>query len=181
MEHNLDHSIALLARTPAALDALLRGLPDFWTTANEGKNTWSARDIIAHLIHCERTDWIPRAERILQYGESLSFDPFDREGHIQESRGKTLAQLLDEFAHLRRQNLDKLRQWKLQPQQLALKGIHPSFGTVTLSQLLAAWTAHDANHLHQLARVIAHQYRDLVGPWSKYEGVMHCTAHSASA
>ncbi|HTW45487.1 MAG TPA: DinB family protein [Acidobacteriaceae bacterium] len=179
MEHNLDHTLALLARTPAALDALLRGLPEAFTHANEGDNTWSALDIVGHLIHCEKTDWLPRTKMILAYGDSRPFEPFDRQGHVRESKGKTLTALLDEFAGLRSQNIEELRAMHLTPSQLSLRGLHPALGSVTLSQLLATWAAHDANHLHQLARVIALQYRDLVGPWSRFMGVMHCTAHSA--
>ena len=179
MEHNLDLSLALLARTPVAIDALLRGLPDTFTHANEGGDTWCAFDIIGHLIHCEETDWLPRVKTILAHGDSRTFDPFDRFGHIRKIQGRTLPALLDEFASVRSRNVAELKAMNLMPGQLALRGLHPSFGPVTLSQLIAAWTAHDANHLHQLARVMAHQYRDLVGPWSKFEGVMQCNAHSA--
>lgn len=179
MEHNLDLSLTLLARTPAALDALLRGLPETFTSANEGPATWSPFDIVGHLIHCEETDWLPRTRFILAHGDSRPFDPFDRFGHIPKCQGKTLPQLLDEFARIRARNLDELRALRLTPAQLALRGLHPSFGSITLSQLLAAWTAHDANHLHQVARVMAHQYRELVGPWAEFEGVMQCNAHSA--
>ena len=179
MTHNLDHSIALLARTPAVLDALLRDLPDSWTRRNEGENTWSAFDIVGHLIHCERTDWLPRTKWLLQYGETQSFPPFDRWGHVRESQGKSLSQLLDEFAKLRSDNLAELRAMNLQPDDLARLGRHPAFGQLTLSDLLAAWAAHDLNHLHQLSRVMATQYRKAIGPFTQYMGVMHCNAHGA--
>lgn len=179
MEHNLQHTISLLARTPAALDALLRDLPEMWTSRDEGQDTWSAFDIVAHLIYGERTDWIPRARMILQFGETKAFEPFDRRGHIPESQGKSLAQLLDEFARLRTENLAVLRAMNLRNDQLELRGRHPALGVVTLSQLLATWAAHDLTHLHQLSRVMAHQYRESVGPWSEYLGVLQCAGHSA--
>jgi hypothetical protein len=177
MEHNLEDSIALLSRTPAALNALLRDLPDSWTSQNEGGTTWSAFDVIGHLIHGERTDWIPRAERILQHGESRAFEPFDRFAQAKESQGKTLPQLLDEFARMRSENLSKLRALNLKPEDFARKGKHPALGAVTLSELLATWAAHDLTHLHQISRIMAYQYRDAVGPWKTYLGVMHCTGH----
>ncbi|HME10739.1 MAG TPA: DinB family protein [Bryobacteraceae bacterium] len=179
MEHNLDHTISLLARTPAALNALLRDLPDTWTTKNEGENTWSAFDVVGHLIHGERTDWMPRAKIVLQFGETRAFEPFDRWGHIRESQGKPLGQLLDEFGRLRSENLDELRALSLQQEDLARSGRHPALGVVTLSELLATWAAHDLTHLHQISRIMAHQYREAVGPWSKYLGVLQCAGHSS--
>jgi hypothetical protein len=179
MEHNLDHTISLLARTPAALNALLRDLPETWTLRNEGENTWSPFEIVGHLIHGERTDWMPRTKLVLQYGETLAFEPFDRWAQARESEGKTLEQLLDEFARLRSENLDELRALNLRPEDLERRGRHPSLGVVTLSNLLSTWAAHDLTHLHQLSRVMAHQYRDVVGPWSKYLGVMQCAGHSS--
>jgi hypothetical protein len=179
MQHDLRLTIALLERTPAALDALLRDLPDAWTSANEGGDSWSAFGIVAHLIHGERTDWMPRARLILEYGDARPFEPFDRWGHIRESEGKTLGQLLDEFARLRSENLDALRASSLRVQDLERGGRHPALGPVTLSQLLAAWAAHDLTHLHQLSRVMAHQYREAVGPWHAYLGVLQCAGHSS--
>lgn len=179
MEHNLQHTIALLARTPPALNALLRDLPDEWTLRNEGGKTFNAFDVIGHLIHGERTDWMPRAKRILESGESRVFDFFDRTAQERESQGKSLAQLLDEFAALRAQNLAALRALNLRPDDLRRRGLHPALGPVTLSQLLATWAAHDLTHLHQISRIMAHQYRDAVGPWTAYLGVMHCAGHSA--
>jgi hypothetical protein len=179
MEHNLEDSIALLSRTPAALNALLRDLPESWTLRNEGADSWSAFDVVGHLIHGERTDWMPRAERILEFGESRAFDPFDRLAQEKESQGKTLPQLLDEFSRLRSENLTKLRALNLKREDFERRGRHPALGVVTLSELLATWAAHDLTHLHQISRILAHQYRDLVGPWKAYLGVMHCTGHSA--
>lgn len=181
MEQNLENTIALLERTPAAFEAVLRGLPDAWTLRNEGSGTWSAVDIIGHLIHAERADWIPRARMILEFGETRAFAPFDREAQVRESRGKTLPQLLDEFAAVRKENLAALRKLKLNAEGLARRGRHPVFGVVTLSQLLATWAVHDMTHLHQLSRVLAHQYRTAVGPWSAFLGVLACAGHSAAS
>ena len=179
MEHNLQDSISLLARTPAALNALLRDLPEEWTLRNEGGNTFNAFDVIGHLIHGERTDWMPRAKRILESGESRAFDAFDRRAQERESQGKSLAQLLDEFASVRAENLAELSALNLRSEDLQRRGLHPALGTVTLSQLLATWAAHDLTHLHQISRIMAHQYREAVGPWSAYLGVMKCAGHSS--
>jgi len=179
MQHNLQHTISLLARTPATLDALLRDLPGEWTMRNEGGNTFNAFDVIGHLIQGERTDWMPRAKRILQFGESRAFDRFDRRAQERESQGKSLPQLLDEFARLRAENLAELRALNVTDQELNRRGLHPELGTVTLSQLLATWAAHDLTHLHQVSRIMAHQYREAVGPWTAYLGVMQCMGHSA--
>jgi DinB family protein len=187
-EFNLVETIAVLNRTPATLDALLRGLPDIWVRGNEGRSkdggsnegneTWSAFDIVGHLIVGERTDWMPRARIILEYGEARPFNPFDRFAQVKESQGKSLEQLLDEFARRRRENLTALQALNLQPPDLARRGRHPALGVVTLAQLLATWAVHDLTHLHQLSRVMAHQYRDAVGPWSAYLGVLKCAGHS---
>lgn len=179
MKPGMQESTALLTRTPATLDALLRGLPELWTLRNEGTDTWSAFDVVVHLIHCERTDWMPRAKMIMEFGESRTFEPFDRWGHIRESRGNTLEQILDEFARLRSENLRDLNAMNLRPEDLDRRGRHPALGVVTLSELLATWAAHDLTHLHQISRVMAYQYRDAVGPWSKFLGVMQCAGHSS--
>jgi len=180
----LDEAIAILTRTPASLDALLRGLPELWVRRNEGcthdgSDSWSAFDIVGHLIVGERTDWMRRAQIILEHGEARAFDPFDRFAQAKESQGKSLEQLLDEFARLRKENLAALEKLNLQANDLARRGTHPELGVVTLSQLLATWAVHDLTHLHQLSRVMAHQYRDAVGPWSAYLGVLKCGGHSA--
>jgi hypothetical protein len=179
MTHDLPNTIALLARTPATLNALLRDLPATWTMTNEGENTWSAFDVVGHLIHGERTDWMVRARRILEYGEGKPFDKFDRFAQQRDSQGKSLPELLDEFARLRSENLDELRKLNLQQEDFAKRGRHPALGTVTLSNLLATWAAHDMTHLHQIARIMAHQYREAVGPWVAFLGVMQCAGHSA--
>ena len=179
METDLHQTVSLLTRTPAALNALLRDLPEEWTFRNEGDDTWSAFDVVGHLIHCERTDWMPRARIVLQFGETRAFEPFDRSGHMREGQGKSLGQSLDEFARLRSENLGELRALNLRPEDLGRRGLHPSFGVVTLSQLLATWAAHDLTHLHQVSRIMAHQYREAVGPWSAYLGVLQCAGHSS--
>jgi hypothetical protein len=183
MKFNLTEAIAVLTRTPATLDALLRGLPDVWVQSNEGPDTWSAFDIVGHLIFGERTDWMPRARVILESrlenGESQPFDPFDRFAQFKESQDKSLEQLLDDFARLRTKNLAALQALSLQPEDLTRRGRHPTLGVVTLSELLATWAVHDLTHLHQLSRVMAHRYRAAVGPWSAYLGVLQCAGHSA--
>lgn len=179
MEQGLQQTISLLTRTPVALNALLHDLPEEWTLRNEGENTWSAFDVVGHLVHGERTDWMPRVRMVLQSGESQTFEPFDRWGQARESQGKSLEQLLDEFARLRSENLGALRGLNLRPEDLERRGRHPSLGVVTLSQLLATWATHDLTHLHQISRVMALQYRDAVGPWIAYLGVLQCAGHSS--
>jgi DinB family protein len=159
---------AILERTPATLDALLRGLPEHWIAANEGDETWSPFDVVGHLIHGERTDWIPRARIILQHGEARPFDRFDRFAQLDVSKGRTLPSLLDEFATLRTQNLQELAAFQLTDSDLDRRGTHPELGVVTLRQLLATWTAHDLDHIMQISRVLARQYSDEVGPWRAY-------------
>jgi hypothetical protein len=178
MDFNLQDTVAVLERTPGALDAMLRGLPGAWIRTNEGDGTFSPYDVIGHLNHGERTDWIPRARIILEHGESRPFDRYDRFAQQRESAGKSLGQLLDEFAALRRGNLVTLAEWKLDSAALARRGTHPVLGTVTLGQLLATWAAHDLTHVHQISRCMAIQYRDAVGPWTRFLGVMHCQGHS---
>jgi DinB superfamily len=178
-EHDLQQTVSLLSRTPGALNALLRDLPDTWTSRNEGESTWSVFDVIGHLIHGERTDWIPRAKIILRFGEAQTFERFDRLGHVRESQGKSLGQLLDEFAQSRSESLNELRTLNLKPEDFERRGRHPVFGVVTLSELLATWAAHDLTHLHQISRILAYQYREAVGPWTKFLGVMQCAGHSS--
>jgi hypothetical protein len=164
----MEEAVAILARTPATLDALLRGLPDGWIAAHEGGQTWSPYDVIGHLIHGERTDWVPRAKIIMERGESRPFDKFDRFAQFEMSKGRTVASLLDEFARLRQENLHELAALKLTEQDLDGRGTHPELGVVTLRQLLATWVAHDLDHVVQISRVLARQYSDEVGPWRAY-------------
>jgi hypothetical protein len=177
----LDVTVALLRRTPAALDALLRDLPASVTSVNEGGATWTTLDIVGHLIHGERTDWMPRVKMILEFGDTRTFETFDRKGHEQGKAGASLAQLLDQFARARTNSLDELRALNLRAEDLERRGRHPALGVATLSQLLSTWAVHDLTHLHQISRVMAHQFRDAVGPWTAYLGVLQCAGHSAPA
>jgi hypothetical protein len=171
----MDEAVAILSRTPAALDALLRGLPDGWIAANEGPETWSPFDVVGHLIHGDRADWLTRARIILEHGEARPFDSFDRLAQFNESRGKSLDALLDEFAAIRRDTLRELAALRLTAADLDRRGRHPVFGTVTLGQLLATWVAHDLDHLSQISRVLARQYSDAVGPWRAYLRIVNGT------
>lgn len=168
MNFTVEKSIEILERTPAVLDTLLQNLSDGWTSANEGENTWSVYDIIGHYIHGEKTDWIPRANIILSEKTDKAFVPFDRFAQFRDSQGKSLAELLEEFKLLRKKNIEELQSMRLTDKKILLKGIHPFFGEVTLSQLLAAWVVHDLNHIGQISRVMAKHYKEDVGPWTEY-------------
>lgn len=168
MEFQLEEAIAILRRTPETLSVLLKDLPEAWVTANEGGDSWSPYDVIGHLIHGEETDWVPRARILLEHGEAQAFTPFDRFAQFEKSRGKSLGELLEEFAGLRRQNLTALAELHLRPEQMSLRGTHPELGSVTLSELLATWIAHDLSHVAQILRVMCRQYGEAVGPWKQY-------------
>ena len=170
MEVILDEVLGILTRTPRVLDVQLRGLPDAWLAANEGPDTWNPRNVVGHLIDGEDLDWIPRARVILGQDAERRFEPFDRFRHL--SRTLPINDLLETFAERRAANLDTLRSWHIGPRELALTGEHPEFGTVTLNQLLAAWVAHDLDHLNQVDRVMAVRYREAVGPWKAYLSVL---------
>ena len=174
MEFEVDEGMAVLMRTPSVLRAMLSGLSPEWTEATEGPDTWSPYVVVGHLIHGEKTDWIPRAQIILAQGENRQFTPYDRFAQFRESDGKSLENLLDEFATLRAANLATLQGWRLDDATLSLQGEHPAFGAVTLRQLLATWVAHDLGHIVQVARVMAKQYREAIGPWTAYLSVMEC-------
>jgi hypothetical protein len=172
MDFQLEQGIAVLERTPRVLRAMLGALDSAWTNATEGPGTWSPHVIVGHLIHGERTDWIPRAQLVLAQGTTRRFTPFDRFAQLHESEGKPLDELLDEFARLRADSLSTLAGWKLTEAHLALEGEHPEFGAVSLRQLLSTWVAHDLGHVAQIARVMAKQYREAVGPWRAYLSIM---------
>jgi hypothetical protein len=180
MEHKLEDTIALLSRTPMVFTALLQDLPETWTFRNEGDDSWNAFEIVRHLVHAEVNNWIPRAKTLLKYGESQAFEPFVRRAQQREIEKESLQQLLAEFTRLRSQNLDQLRSLNLQPEDLAKRGLHPALGVVTLSELLGTWAAHDLTHLHQMSRVMAYQYRETVGPFSRFLGVLKCEGHSSA-
>lgn len=167
-DFDLAEATALLARTPALLDAWLRHLPEPWLQVNEGAETWSPFVVVGHLIHGEKTDWMPRLRRILEHQDRVAFDKYDRFAQFRESAGKPLGDLLDEFVALRAENLRQLAALSLDEAALDLPGRHPSLGAVTLRQLLATWVAHDLDHVIQIARVMANQYADEVGPWREY-------------
>ncbi len=168
MRFDLESSIDVLSRTPSAITALLKGLGEEWTSPNEGRETFSVFDNVGHLIDGEETDWMERARIILDGGDNPVFAPYDRFRHYERNRGRTLESLLDEFAGLRKKNIDLLRSWNIGDRELALTATHPSLGTVTLSELLAAWVVHDLGHIAQIARVMAKQYREGIGPWVPY-------------
>lgn len=172
MTFAVEKSIEVLQRTPDVLRVLLGGLNDFWSLNNYGADTFSPFDVVGHLIHAEQTSWMARARILLEYGETKPFPPFDRYAMYEASRGKSMADLLATFALLRAKNLDDLRSLNLTPEKLELRGVHPELGGVTLRQLVAAWVVHDLGHLHQIAKAMAFQYRDEVGPWRDYLSIL---------
>ena len=172
MLFNLIHATEILSRTPIVLNSLLSGLSTEWIIGNEGDETWSPFDVLGHLIHGERTDWIPRIKIILQSGEAETFETFDRFAQFEESKGKSLEELLRTFAELRSHNLAALAKLNITAEDLAKRGTHPQLGTVRLEQLIATWVAHDLSHLTQITRTMAKQYREAVGPWEAYLSVL---------
>jgi hypothetical protein len=174
VDFELSHARDILERTPATLRVMLSGLDEQWLVNNEGPGTWSPVDVVKHLIHGEETDWIPRAQIILQHGESFTFEPFDPlafEGR-ESSSGKALPELLDTFEALRSRNLAVLDAMEFNDSQLELRGTHPEFGTVTLGQLIATWATHDLSHIAQISRTMVKQYEAAVGPWRKYLSIL---------
>jgi hypothetical protein len=172
MLFNLADAIDILSRTPVVLKSMLSNLPSEWISGNEGNQTWSAFDVLGHLIHGERTDWLPRVRMILQSGESDAFEPFDRFAQFEASKGKSLEELLSTFAKLRADNIEVLKTMNLSAADLVRRGKHPELGSVTLEQLIATWVVHDLDHLAQITRVMAKQYREAVGPWEAYLSVL---------
>jgi DinB family protein len=170
-QFNLKEAVAILERTPASLTALLRGLPETWIRVTEGEGTWSPYDVVGHLIHGERTDWIPRARHILA-GETTPFETFDRMAQFTDSQGKSLAELLETFADLRRENVAVLAGMNLTEADLERKGLHPELSEVTLGQLLATWVVHDLDHVAQIARTMAKAYGEATGPWTEYLSIL---------
>jgi len=168
MDFKLDKAVEILERTPGVIEELLKGLSQEWIMNNEGSDTWSPYDILGHLIHGEKTDWIVRMEIIISDNNDKTFQPFDRFAQFEQSKGKTLQQLIDEFKELRNQNIAILNSKKITGSTLNKTGIHPAFGTVTLGQLLSTWVVHDLGHIAQIARVMAKQYKTEVGPWQAY-------------
>ncbi len=173
MKFDLNRATEILRQTPYTLARMLEDLSPEWTESKSDREHWSPYDVIGHLIHGEETDWIPRAEIILQQAVNRPFDPYDRLAQFEKSKGRSLADLLTEFAHARNASLEKLGRFELTPVQLALKGMHPALGEVTLEQLLAAWVVHDLNHIRQIVVYMAAQYADNVGPWKAYLSILN--------
>ena len=173
MVFDLNKSIEILERTPAVVTALLQGLSSEWLFNNEGADTWSPYDIIGHYIEGEKTDWIPRMRIILSNDDDKRFVPFNRFAQLNNDKNKPINALLHEFAEWRKNNILELKEANLNEEKLNKKGIHPAFGEVTLRQLLAAWVTHDLNHIHQISRVMAKQYKEEIGPWTKYISVVN--------
>jgi hypothetical protein len=172
MPLDLDEVHVILRRTPDVLDALLRGLPGAWVHADEGPDTWSSLDVVAHLVEAEETNWIPRARHLLADGESAAFPSFDRFGFVERSRGKSMAEALERFREARAGSLRALERLRLTPVDLGRRGRHPDFGPVTLGQLLATWAVHDLNHIGQIVDVLARQHTEAVGPWRAFLGIL---------
>jgi hypothetical protein len=172
MDYQHEQAVGILRRTPAILTTLLRGLPEVWTASTEGPGTWSAYDIVGHLLHGEEADWIERSRIILEHGEQRPFDSFDRTVMFEKYRGASLEHLLAAFEQARAKNLATLSEWHITSEQLTRKGTHPELGTVTLSQLLATWVVHDLNHIGQIVEVMSRQYADAVGPWRAYLAIL---------
>jgi hypothetical protein len=172
MDCTLDTSLAMLARTPGVLRAMLMGVDEHWTEPNYGPGTWSAREVVAHLIHADRTDWLPRMRVIIEHGETRPFEPFDRAGHAPLLSAHTLAELVGLFERERTENLARVRAMGLTNADLARRGRHPALGGVTLGNLLATWVVHDLNHVAQIAKAMAYQYKSQVGAWEEYLSIL---------
>jgi len=172
MEFRINEARQVFAATPGTLRAMLGDHADAWVRNNYGEKTFSPFDVVGHLIHGERTDWIPRARMILEHGENKTFEPFDRYAMYEASKGKSIGELLTTFEQLRGESIRALDDMNLTPEKLALRGRHPELGRVTLGQLLATWVAHDLNHISQVCKAMAYQYREAVGPWSAYLSVL---------
>ncbi len=172
MKYNIEQAIEILSATPKTLRSLLENLSDEWTLVANDSERWSAFDALGHYIHGEKTDWIPRAKIILAQSENVTFEPFDRFAQFENSKGKTLAELLDEFEKLRSENIEILREMNLTGEQLKLKGIHPELGEVNLEQLLSTWVVHDLTHIRQIVRELAKKYENNVGVWKEYLSIL---------
>lgn len=173
MDYNIDNAVIILKRTPAVLRTLLEGLDDSWLISNEGQDTFSPYDVVGHLLHGEQTDWTVRVKRILEHGTAIAFDPYDRFAMYEESKGKTISNLLDEFEEERNKNIAWLLSLGLTAVDLDKKGLHPKLGEVTMKNLLATWVVHDLTHIAQITRVMAKQYKEEIGPWTEFFRLLH--------
>jgi|ERR1043166_4299372 hypothetical protein len=172
MKFDLERATQILRQTPYSLQRMLEDLSPDWTQSEGNKENWAPYDVIGHLIHCEETDWIPRAEIILAQNGTRTFEPFDRFAQFERSKGRYLNDLLTEFSYLRNANVEKLIRWQLTPDKLALKAQHPELGEVTLEQLLSTWVVHDLGHIRQIVRYMAAKYKENVGPWKAYLSIL---------
>lgn len=172
MIFEINQSIEILKRTPLILESLLSGLPDQWLRSNEGENTWSPYDIVGHLIHGEKTDWIPRTKIILSGSGNNTFESFDRFAQLNENQERSIEELLKEFKVIRDKNLKELKTLQINDSKLTAKGMHPELGEVNLKQLLSTWVVHDLGHISQITRIMAKQYKSEVGPWIEYLGIL---------
>jgi len=173
MQYSIEKATEILERTPRILNSFLKGLSVDWTQCNEGENTWSPYDVVGHLIHGEKTDWMIRLKMIKNNSEKKTFEPFDRFAQFEDSKDKSLDELLIAFAQLRQDNLDDLKSLNISNSDFERKGIHPDLGEVSLKNLLATWVAHDLGHIAQIARVMAKQYKAEVGPWVTYLSIIN--------
>lgn len=172
MEYKLNEALEILKRTPSVVATMTKGLEDHWIYSNEGEDSWSSFDIVGHLIHGEKTDWITRVKVIL-FEKDKTFTPFDRFAQFEDSKGKSLSELLMTFSQLREQNIERLKSLNISEEQYSLEGIHPALGKASLKQLLATWVVHDLGHVAQIARVMAKQYKTEVGPWEAYLPILN--------
>jgi hypothetical protein len=173
MKYDLQKSMEILQRTPAVLRELLQGIHPDWLMNNEGPETFSPFDVVGHLLHGEKTDWTSRVKMILQHADKMPFEKFDRFAMYEESKGKTINDLLDEFESLRKENLQWLADLQLGPADFTKPGMHPALGKVTMENLLATWVFHDLTHIAQITRVMAKQYKEAVGPWGEFFRLLH--------
>ncbi len=172
MEFRLEQGLEVLSQTPSVFDALLRGKSDVWLNARKTPESFSSLDVLGHMMHGEFTDWIPRVRMILEHGDTREFEPFDRFGFRELIAGKSVDELLDEFAALRRESLLSLAEFDVREDKLALRGVHSDLGAVTLGNLLATWVVHDLGHISQVVKIMAGEYRDAVGPWRTYTTIL---------
>lgn len=173
MKFELRKSIEIIKRTPHVLNTLLQGISDDWIYNNEGENTWCVFDVVGHLIICEKTDFIPRTKLIISDSDNKMIVPIDKNAQIEYSKGKVITDLLEEFEQLRNENIQILFDLQLTENDLNKTGLHPKIGMLTLAELLATWVVHDLNHLSQISRVMAKQYKNEVGPFIEYLSILN--------